>query len=177
MKVALMRRDHTSPGRRAHAIFARFGTSAPAACVSSNADAPARTTARRPRARQLVIRGPAAGAMAAMNRRPLALLTVSVVSAAALGGQVAASAATVRTVTLKNIAFSPKSLSISKGSTVRFAFRDGSTTHNVTSIGSRRFKTIGNRSSGSQSRTFTRAGTYRYECTLHPGMTGRISVH
>lgn len=112
-----------------------------------------------------------------MDRRPVATLAVSVFAVAAVGGQTAASAATVRTVTLKDIAFSPKSLSISKGSTVRFAFRDGTTTHNVASIGRRRFKTIGNRSSGSQSRIFTRVGTYRYACTLHPGMTGRISVH
>jgi plastocyanin len=114
--------------------------------------------------------------MAAMNKRHLALLTASVISVAAFGSQVAASAAAVRTVTVKDIRFSPKSLSISRGSTVRFAFRDGTTTHNVTSVGGRRFKTVGNRSSGSQSRTFTRAGVYRYECTLHPGMTGRISV-
>ena len=39
-----------------------------------------------------------------------------------------------------------------------------------------RFTSIGNRTTGSPTRTFTRAGTYRYECTLHPGMTGRISV-
>lgn len=112
-----------------------------------------------------------------MNWRPMVLLAVSAVAVAGLGGQTGASAAAVRTVTVKNIAFSPRSLSISKGTTVRFAFRDGTTTHNVTSIGRRRFKAIGNRSAGSQSRTFTRAGTFRYECTLHPGMTGRISVH
>ncbi|MCA1679238.1 MAG: cupredoxin domain-containing protein [Actinobacteria bacterium] len=92
-----------------------------------------------------------------------------------LGNQ-AASAAGSRTVVLRNVAFSPKSLSIAKGTSVTFAFRDGSTDHNVVSTGSRRFKRIGARSSGSLRRTFTRAGTYRYECTLHPGMTGRISV-
>lgn len=112
-----------------------------------------------------------------MDRRPLALLAATAVSVGALGGQIAATAATVKTVTVKNVAFYPRSLSISKGSTVRFAFRDVSTTHNVVSTAGRRFKAIGNRSSGSSSRTFTRAGTYRYECTLHPGMTGRISVH
>jgi plastocyanin len=84
--------------------------------------------------------------------------------------------AATKTVTLKNIAFSPKSLTISKGSTVTFAFRDGDTVHNVTSTGSRRFSTIANRTTGSKSRKFTKAGTYRYACTLHPGMTGRIVV-
>jgi plastocyanin len=113
-----------------------------------------------------------------MNRRSLAVVAIAAVPLAGLGGQIASSSgATSRTVTLKNIAFSPKSLSISKGTKVTFAFRDGGTTHNVTSIGSKRFKSIGARSAGTQSRTFTHAGTYRYECTLHPGMTGRIVVH
>ena len=87
-----------------------------------------------------------------------------------------AGAAGSKTVTLENIAFSPKSLSVSKGTRVAFAFRDEDTTHNVKSTGSRRFTTIGDRESGSPSRTFSRAGIYRYQCTLHPGMTGRITV-
>ena len=103
-------------------------------------------------------------------------LLVFLIAVTALGGHVAASAAGGRTVALRNIAFSPKSLAIAKGTTVTFAFRDGSTDHNVVSIGSRRFRSIGVRSAGSPRRTFNRAGTYRYECTLHPGMTGRISV-
>jgi plastocyanin len=111
-----------------------------------------------------------------MNRRLVALITAAAVPAVALGGQIAASTAAGRTVTLKNIAFSPKKLSVSKGTKVTFAFRDDGTTHNVTSTGSKRFKSIGNRSSGSQTRTFKRAGTYRYTCTLHPGMSGRIVV-
>jgi plastocyanin len=79
-------------------------------------------------------------------------------------------------VVLKDISFSPRSLTISSGTTVTFAFRDDGTTHNVTSTAGRRFEPIANRSSGSVRRTFRRAGTYRYACTLHPGMTGRITV-
>jgi plastocyanin len=109
-----------------------------------------------------------------MSRRIILPLLGLALAAAPLTAGVAGAA--TRTITLKDIAFSPKSLKISKGSTVTFAFRDGDTTHNVTSVASRRFKTIGNRSTGSKSRTFTRAGTYRFECTLHPGMTGRIVV-
>jgi plastocyanin len=112
-----------------------------------------------------------------MRTRPQALLAAAAISIAALGGQIATSgAAGTRTVTLKNIAFSPKSLSISKGTTVAFAFRDGSTIHNVTSTGGKRFRSISNRSSGTQKRMFNAAGTYRYACTLHPGMSGRITV-
>lgn len=87
-----------------------------------------------------------------------------------------AAGASGKTVTLENIAFSPKRVSISRGSKVTFAFRDDTTAHNVTSTGSRRFKAIRDRSTGSVTRTFSRAGTYRYECTLHPGMSGRIVV-
>ena len=110
-----------------------------------------------------------------MDKR-FAFMTVAVVLGAALGGQIAASGAASRTVTLKNIAFSPKKLSISKGSKVTFTFQDEDTEHNVMSSGAKRFKSIGGRTSGSQARTFSRAGTYRYSCTLHPGMSGRIVV-
>jgi plastocyanin len=109
-----------------------------------------------------------------MSKRVLLPLLGLALAAALLTAGVAGAA--TKTVTLKNIDFSPKSLTISKGSTVTFAFRDGDTVHNVTSTGSKRFSTIGNRSSGSKSRRFTKAGTYRYACTLHPGMTGRIVV-
>jgi plastocyanin len=113
---------------------------------------------------------------ATSSTRVLATLAALALAAAPFGADVATAAAT-KTVTLRNIAFSPKSLTVSRGTKVTFAFRDGTTLHNVTSTGRTRFQTIGDRSSGSQSRTFRRAGTYRYECTLHPGMTGRIVVH
>jgi plastocyanin len=109
--------------------------------------------------------------------RRLRLLAIAGLALAAAAPTVAATGAgAARTVTLKDISFSPRSLTVSRGTTVTFAFRDDGTTHNVTSTAGSRFKPIANRSSGSVRRTFRRAGTYRYDCTLHPGMTGRITV-
>jgi plastocyanin len=87
-----------------------------------------------------------------------------------------ADVAAVRDVTLRNIDFTPSRLQVSKGTTVVFRWRDGSTSHDVTSVGAKRFKSLGERSSGSRSVRFATAGTYRYVCTLHPGMDGRITV-
>ena len=112
-----------------------------------------------------------------MKQRLLALLALCAIALTVAGGQAAATAAGGRTVTLKNIAFSPKNLSVARNTTVTFAFRDDGTAHNVVSKGTKKFKTISVRSSGTQSRKFTSAGTYRYVCTLHPGMAGRITVH
>ena len=79
-----------------------------------------------------------------------------------------------RLVTLCTV--SPSRLTVSKGTTVTFSWKDGGTRHNVTSIGKKRFKTISDRTSGKTPVRFGRAGTYQYECTLHPGMSGRITV-
>ena len=111
-----------------------------------------------------------------MKPRVPRLLVACAIAAAAVAVHVAASQAAGKTVTLRNIAFAPKHVSIARGASVTFAWRDGDTAHNVVSQGTRRFKPIGIRDSGSQSRTFTKAGTYRYVCTLHPGMAGRITV-
>lgn len=77
---------------------------------------------------------------------------------------------------MKDIAFKPSRLSVRKGTTVTFRWRDASVVHNVRSRGRSRFKGSPNKSKGTHRVTFRRAGTYRYICTLHTGMDGRISV-
>jgi len=109
-------------------------------------------------------------------RAPRLLIACAMGAAAAVAVPVAASQAAGKTVTLRNIAFEPRNLSVARGTTVTFAWRDERTAHNVVSKGAKRFESIATRETGSRSRTFTKAGTYRYVCTLHPGMAGRITV-
>jgi len=96
------------------------------------------------------------------------------VLAAGLGASSAGAAGGV--VTLREISFSPKRLTVANGATVTFRWRDGGTRHDVTSVGSRRFARISSRTSGDRRVRFARSGTYRYVCTLHPGMAGSIVV-
>jgi plastocyanin len=94
-------------------------------------------------------------------------------SALAVGPAVGAAG---HTVVLKNIAFTPKTLKVSKGTRVTWSWKDGDTPHNVTSVGKLKFTSSKTKTSGTYAITFRKAGTYRYECTIHPGMTARIVV-
>ena len=51
-------------------------------------------------------------------------------------------------MTLRDIAFAPKSLSVARGTTVTFAWRDDDTAHNVVSKGAKRFTPIATREHG-----------------------------
>ena len=92
------------------------------------------------------------------------------------GGQ---SAGGVTKVDMKNIQFSPKTLTVKKGTTVEWVNQD-SVNHDVTKQtgpGPKFSSGTGNFGSGDSYKvTFNAAGTVRYECTVHPGMTGTIVV-
>ncbi len=81
-----------------------------------------------------------------------------------------------RTVVLRNIAFTPAKLTIKRGQTVTFTWRDGTTKHNLTYAGGKRFKGASTRGTGSYRVRLTKPGVYRYQCTLHLGMKGSITV-
>lgn len=104
-----------------------------------------------------------------------ALATVGGPTAAALAanaGPHASAAAASHTITLKNIAFNPRKLTIHRGDKVTWVWRDKVVPHNVT------FKAFHSRTqqTGSYSVRFTKKGTYTYHCTIHLGMTGTIVV-
>jgi plastocyanin len=82
-------------------------------------------------------------------------------------------------VSMKNIQFSPKALTVAKGTTVKWT-NDDSVNHDVTKTGGPGPKFAsgsGNLAQGdTYQQTLSTAGTIKYVCTVHPGMTGTITV-
>lgn len=83
-----------------------------------------------------------------------------------------AHAAATTTVTLKDISFKKPTVTIAKGASVKWVWRDGDTPHNVT-FATKHSKT---QKSGSYTLRFARADTFKYHCTIHPGMDGKVVV-
>jgi len=117
-----------------------------------------------------------------MTRKRVGTLLALAAAAAALAPTVAfggssggARSAGSHTVTLKDIAFHPGDLSINRGDSVTWVWRDGETEHNVTFHGFR----SRTQTHGSYTVRFAHSGTFSYVCTLHvtEGMKGKIVVH
>jgi plastocyanin len=83
-----------------------------------------------------------------------------------------AHAASTTTVTLKDISFKKATVKIAKGASVKWVWKDGDTPHNVT-FASKHSKT---QKSGSYTLRFAKTGTFKYHCTIHPGMDGKVVV-
>jgi plastocyanin len=119
-----------------------------------------------------------------MARHPrLALLLVAMfipllLLAPALGAHAARPAAHAHTtvhVTIQNFAFSPQTINVAPGTTVVWTNKD-STEHTVTSD-TGAWSDSGSLATGRTfSHTFTKAGTYRYHCSIHPFMKAMVVV-
>ena len=77
--------------------------------------------------------------------------------------------AATKTVRVDDNFFSPKSLTVSKGTRLNFRWT-GDAPHNVKGAGIN----IGTRSSGRRTATARRSGTL--VCTIHPGMRMKLTV-
>jgi plastocyanin len=75
-------------------------------------------------------------------------------------------------VTMRGNRFHPPVIQTKPGQTVTWAFNDNGTTHNVKGTG----WGSGDQASGTFRHTFAAPGSYRYSCTLHLGMNGRVDV-
>jgi len=78
-------------------------------------------------------------------------------------------------LTVENFNFTPADISISAGTTVTWTNNDD-VEHTITASDSS-FGSKALESGDNFSYTFTQAGTYAYFCSIHPFMTGRVSVH
>ena len=77
-------------------------------------------------------------------------------------------------VWMQSNSFSPQNLTVNAGTTVVWTNKDG-TAHTVTSdTGVFGSGNLGNNATFSF--MFATAGSFQYHCTLHPGMTGTITV-
>ena len=96
-----------------------------------------------------------------------------VLLATACGDQIQGPSGTT-TVTIRDNLFTPQTVIIGRGTTIRWA-NNGSNIH--TSVADNNRWSSGNiQPGGTFSHMFTDAGTFPYRCTLHPGMTGTIIV-
>lgn len=77
-------------------------------------------------------------------------------------------------VMIQGMAFTPSSLTVAAGTKVTWLNNDN-VAHTVTSDNAL-FDSGKVGAGGTYSYTFSTAGTYAYHCTIHPGMTGSITV-
>lgn len=77
-------------------------------------------------------------------------------------------------VTVENSSFSPSSTSVKAGNSVTWTFEDAFD-HTVTAD-DKSFDSGGKRKGDTFEHTFPTAGTFTYKCTIHPTMTGTVTV-
>jgi plastocyanin len=105
----------------------------------------------------------------------LRMTIIGIVLAVLLGASATVALAATRTVGVRKSGnrylFTPNTLSIRRGDTVKWSWR-GSVPHNVTGPGfhSRTATRL------TYSRRFTRAGTYRVRCTIHAALGQRMTI-
>jgi plastocyanin len=78
-------------------------------------------------------------------------------------------------VTMKDIKFNPSSVTVKKGDTVTWT-NDDSVGHDVTGNGFKSGSAGGIGQGQTFKHTFAKAGTFKYQCTVHPGMEGTVVV-
>jgi plastocyanin len=107
-----------------------------------------------------------------------ASIVITAITALVVSGALAVSAlASTKSVSVKDDVFAPKSLTVNKGTTVKWVWK-GHEPHNVTvTRGPAKFHSK-TQTTGAFSKKFTKAGTYRIVCTIHaPRMSMTVKVH
>lgn len=78
-------------------------------------------------------------------------------------------------VGIENFSFTPGDLVVSVGSAVEWQNRASGTSHTTTAVGGEWDSGVVE-AGGSFSQTFTEVGSFDYFCSIHPAMTGTITV-
>ncbi|HSO97175.1 MAG TPA: plastocyanin/azurin family copper-binding protein [Acidimicrobiia bacterium] len=104
------------------------------------------------------------------------LLAVAVTGVAATAGASGpAPTPPTKTIKLGDNFFKPSNVTVVSGTVVTFQWT-GSNTHNVTVIKGPQKFTSPNQSDGTYQHVFAKPGTYKIQCTFHPGMNLTVKV-
>ncbi|HEV2099288.1 MAG TPA: cupredoxin family copper-binding protein [Stellaceae bacterium] len=103
-----------------------------------------------------------------------AVLAASLPSLGGAGDAVVAAAAKTATINIDNFAFAPPDLSVAAGTTVTWKNEDDSP-HRVAEANNA-FSSAALDTDDSFSHTFAKPGVYKYFCSIHPYMVGKIVV-
>jgi plastocyanin len=98
---------------------------------------------------------------------PRKLAGAAVAALAAVAVAVPAHAGASKTVSVKNNAFSAKTVSLKKGDKVVWKWTQGGVPHNVTPAGGGAGSATSNKKGFTFTKTFSKAGTFKYVCTIH----------
>lgn len=120
-----------------------------------------------------------------MSRFPTRILAVALIVAACGGSDgsygsgpgggttAGTTGSTSNSITVSDNKFTPAATTVTPGTTVTWTWAQGATTHNVTFDDGTK---SASQSTGTYARTFGAAGSYAYQCTIHPGMSGSVTV-
>jgi plastocyanin len=115
-----------------------------------------------------------------LGRRPVLLLLVAMLAVfglrAATGTSEAGAGSTPKkTVTIERFAYAPSPLRVDPGTKIVFDNEDGSITHTATAKNGA-FDTGDIKVGTTKSIVLRKPGVYKYYCTIHPFMHGKIVV-
>ena len=104
-----------------------------------------------------------------MRKTVLALPVAALLAVPAIGD------AAGKTVTVGDDFFSPKTMTVKKGTTVTWKWV-GDAPHDVKASGAAKFSSGSPKTSGTYKRKLVKTGTYRILCSVHPSMRQTIKV-
>jgi plastocyanin len=109
-----------------------------------------------------------------MVRKLAAMAVVASIGVAA--AVVPAQAGSSKTVAVKNNAFSPTTVKIHKRDKVVWKWTQGGVAHNVTPANGNAGSKTTSKKGFTFTKTFSKAGTFKYVCTIHSSMKMTVKV-